>query len=399
MGEPDTSFPDPAVTVPPVSPDTVKKRIDERERVVLLDVRRSGAYTRWHIDGPTVESRHVPHDRFTGDSIDEAALDSIPADDHVTVVCAKGLASAYIAGELAARGYDVDHMADGMTGWARLYDAYEVTGYDGPGSLTQYQRPSSGCLSYLLTVDETAAVIDPLRAFTDRYLDDATDRGAVLRYAFDTHIHADHVSGLRELAATGVEAVLPKLAADRGVRDADAFTLAADGDRFVIGDATVEAVSTPGHTTGMTAYLLDSSVLATGDGLFIETVARPDLEAGDAGAPAAARTLYDSLHDRVLTLDPDVLVAGAHVSESASPRSDGTYTASIGTLSERMEALSLDRPAFVRRVLTAMPPRPANHERIIATNLGTERVDDETAFDLELGPNNCAAHTGGLKTQ
>ena len=396
MGGNEMQFPEPAVEVPPVDPETVKRRLDETDRVVLLDVRMPEAYQRWHIEGDVVESIHVPYDRFTGDTVEEAVLDRIPADEHVTVVCAKGLASEFVAGELAARGYDVDHMAEGMTGWSRLYEAHEVTGYDGPGTLTQYQRPSSGCLAYLLVDGTEAAVVDPLRAFTDRYLADAADRGVELRYAFDTHIHADHVSGLRELAAVGVEAVLPQRAADRGVTYADAVTLAADGDTFDVGDATIEAVATPGHTTGMTSYLLGGSFLATGDGLFIESVARPDLESGDAGAPAAAHTLYDSLQDRVLTFDDDVLVGGAHASAAAEPAPDGTFTAPIGELRERMDTLSLDREAFVERVLANMPPQPANYETIIATNLGTHTADDEEAFTLELGPNNCAASTDAL---
>ncbi len=396
MGGNEMQFPEPAVEVPPVDPETVKQRLDETDRVVLLDVRMPEAYQRWHIEGDAVESIHVPYDRFTDEAIDDAVLDRIPADEHVTVVCAKGLASEFVAGELAARGYDVDHMAEGMTGWSRLYEAHEVTGYDGPGTLTQYQRPSSGCLAYLLVDGHEAAVIDPLRAFTERYLADAAARGAELRYAFDTHIHADHVSGLRELAAAGVEAILPERAADRGVTYTDAVTLAADGDTVDVGDATIEAVATPGHTSGMTSYLLGEAFLATGDGLFIESVARPDLESGDAGAPAAAHTLYDSLQDRVLSFDDDVLVGGAHASAAAEPAPDGTFTATIGELCERMDTLLLDREAFVERVLANMPPQPANYETIIATNLGTHAVDDEEAFTLELGPNNCAASTDAL---
>jgi len=197
-----------------------------------------------------------------------------------------------------------------MNGWASIYETHEVTDYDGPGTLIQYQRPSSGCLGYLLYDGGEAAIVDPLRAFTDRYLADAEELGVELTYAFDTHVHADHISGLRNLADEGVEAMLPAAAADRGVTYADDVTLVEDGDEFTVGDATVETVFTPGHTTGMTSYLLGDSLLATGDGLFIESVARPDLEEGDDGAPEAARMLYDSLQTRVLSLDDNVLVGG-----------------------------------------------------------------------------------------
>ena len=79
-----------------------------------------------------------------------------------------------------------------------------------------------------------------------------------------------------------------------------------------------------------------------------------------------------------------------------SRQADGSYTAPLGDLVAAMPALTADEAAFVETVLADMPPRPANYEEIIATNLGQESVDDETAFRLELGPNNCAASQGSL---
>ncbi|RLM67404.1 MBL fold metallo-hydrolase [Halorubrum sp. Atlit-8R] len=389
-------FPTPDVDVDSVDPDSLKGRIDAGEDVTILDARMRSDYEEWRIDGETVTSINVPYFEFLDDEIDDEVLDRIPDDREVTVLCAKGGASEYVAGTLAERGYDVDHLEDGMNGWASIYDAVEVERYDGAGTLLQYQRPSSGCLGYLLYDGGEAAIIDPLRAFTDRYLDDADDLGVELKYAIDTHVHADHISGVRDLDARGVEGVIPAAAVDRGVTYADELTTADDGDAFAAGDATVEAVYTPGHTTGMTSYLVDGSLLATGDGLFVESVARPDLEEGDEGAPDAARLLYESLQERVLTLPDDTLVGGAHFSDAAVPADDGTYTAPIGDLVEEMDALTMDEDDFVDLVLADMPPRPANYEDIIATNLGQNAVDDEEAFTLELGPNNCAASQDSL---
>ncbi len=389
-------FPTPESDVESVDPETLKGRIDDGDDVTLLDSRMAGDYEEWRIDGENVESINIPYFEFLDEEISADVLAAIPEDTHVTVLCAKGGASEYVAGALADRGYDVDHLEEGMNGWASIYEAKTVTGYEGAGTLLQYQRPSSGCLGYLLYDDDVAAVIDPLRAFTDRYLEDAAELGVELTYAFDTHVHADHVSGLRDLAASGVEAVLPRAAADRGVTYTDEVTLTTDGDTFAVGDATIETVSTPGHTSGMTSYLVDGSLLATGDGLFVESVARPDLEEGDDGAPDAARTLYDSLRNRVLTLPDNTLIGGAHFSTAAAPAADGTYTASVSELKTRMDALSMDEEAFVELVLADMPPRPANYEEIIATNLGRNDVDDEEAFTLELGPNNCAASQDAL---
>ncbi|RLM50238.1 MULTISPECIES: MBL fold metallo-hydrolase [unclassified Halorubrum] len=389
-------FPTPDVDVDSVAPESLKDRIDAGEDVTILDTRMQSDYEEWRIDGENVTSINVPYFEFLEDEIDDDVLDRIPDDREVTVLCAKGGASEYVAGTLAERGYDVDHLEDGMNGWASIYEAVEVERYDGAGTLLQYQRPSSGCLGYLLYDDGEAAIIDPLRAFTDRYLDDADELGVELNYAIDTHIHADHISGVRDLDAEGVEGVIPEAAVDRGVTYADELTTAADGDTFAVGDATVETVYTPGHTTGMTSYLVDESLLATGDGLFVESVARPDLEEGDEGAPDAARLLYESLQERVLTLPDDTLIGGAHFSDAAVPADDGTYTAPIGELVEEMDALTMDEDDFVDLILSDMPPRPANYEDIIATNLGQNAVDDDEAFTLELGPNNCAASQDSL---
>ena len=389
-------FPTPDVPVDTVAPEALRDRIDNDEDVFVLDARMSSEYEEWHIEGETVESVNVPYFEFLDEEIAEEALEQIPADRTVTVVCAKGGASEYVAGRLVERGYDVEHLEEGMNGWATIYDAVEVTGYEGRGTLLQYQRPSSGCLGYLLYDGDEAAVIDPLRAFADRYLEDAADLGVDLVYALDTHIHADHISGVRDLGAEGVEGVIPVAAVDRGVTYADGLTTAADGDAFTVGDATIEVVHTPGHTTGMTSYLVDDSFLATGDGLFVESVARPDLEEGDEGAPDAARQLYETIQERLLPLPEETLVGGAHFSDAAEPAADGTYTAPLGDLVEEMDALTMDEDEFVDLILSDMPPRPANYEEIIATNLGQESVDDEEAFTLELGPNNCAASQESL---
>ncbi|WP_302081308.1 MBL fold metallo-hydrolase [Salinibaculum rarum] len=389
-------FPTPDVEVDELDPATLKQRIDDGESVTILDTRMESDFDEWHIEGESVTIANVPYFNFLDDEVDDEVLDQVPEGDPLVVLCAKGGASEYAAGKLAENGRDVVHLDDGMNGWARIYEREEVSRYDGPGTLYQYQRPSSGCLGYLLVSDGEAAIVDPLRAFTDRYLDDADELGADLTYAFDTHIHADHISGVRELDDRGVTGVIPEQSRQRGVTYIDDLETADDGDTYAVGDATVETIYTPGHTSGMTSYLLGESLLATGDGLFVESVARPDLEEGDEGAPDAARELYETLQTKVLPLDDDVLIGGAHFSDAAEPAEDGTYTAPIGQLEEEMDALTMDEEDFVDLILSDMPPRPANYVDIIATNLGQQTADDEEAFTLELGPNNCAASQDAL---
>ncbi|MUV61331.1 MBL fold metallo-hydrolase [Halobacterium sp. CBA1126] len=375
-------------TVASTTPAELKQRIDSGENVFILDARSESDFEEWHIDGENVDVVNYPYFELL-DEIPEDLHEQLPDDRRITVLCAKGGSSELVADNLEDAGYDVDHLERGMKGWARIYE-YQELDVDVDATVAQYRRPSSGCLAYLVASDGEAAVVDPLRAFTDEYEQDARALGADIVYALDTHIHADHISGVRDLATeTDATAVLPAAAAERGVDYDLAYETVTDGDTLSVGDVEIETIATPGHTTGMTAYKV-GDVLFTGDGLFTESVARPDLEDPEA-AKDAARTLYESLQEQILPLPDETVVAPAHFSDAATPNDDGTYTAELGDLVERMDALTMDEDEFVEFIVSDMPPQPANYEDIIATNLGQQSPDDEEAFELELGPNNCAA--------
>jgi glyoxylase-like metal-dependent hydrolase (beta-lactamase superfamily II) len=385
--------PDTEETVASTTPAELKARIDTGDAVFILDARSESDFEEWRIDGENVEVVNYPYFELL-DGIPEDLHGQLPDDRRITVLCAKGGSSELVADHLETAGYDVDHLEHGMKGWARIYE-YQELDVDVDATVAQYRRPSSGCLAYLVVSDGEAAVIDPLRAFTDEYQQDARALGAELTYVLDTHIHADHISGLRDLAAeTDATAVLPAAAVDRGVEYDQPYETVRDGDRLTVGDVEIAVIETPGHTSGMTTYQV-GDVLFTGDGMFTESVARPDLEDPEA-ARAAARTLYDSLQERVLSRPDDTVVAPAHFSDAATPSDDGTYTAPLGDLVARMDALRMDRQSFVEFIVADMPPQPANYEDIIATNLGQQAPDDQEAFELELGPNNCAASEEAL---
>lgn len=377
------------IEVASLDAEELRDRIYTGEEVTILDVRAESEFEEWRIEGENVATVNLPYYTFI-EEVDDALLSRVPEGDPLIAVCAKGGASKFVAGVLLEHGIEAVNLADGMNGWARLYDVVAVSRAPGPATVLQFQRPSSGCLGYLVHQDGEGALVDPLRAFTDFYIDLADDLSVDVAYALDTHIHADHVSGLRAVAErTGAETVLSTRAIARGV-EYDIDQEVEDGDTISVGETTVKVRATPGHTSGMTSYLVDDGLLLTGDGLFVESVARPDLEKGTEGAPDAARQLYETLQD-VLELPDDTVIAPAHFSDSADPAEDGSYTALLGDLAAEMKALSMDSEEFVEYILADMPPRPANFEEIIATNLGQTDVDDEKAFELELGPNNCAA--------
>ncbi|RXK46357.1 MBL fold metallo-hydrolase [Halorientalis pallida] len=385
-----SDYPEPDVAVDSRSPDWLAGRLAAGDPVRLLDVRNRDEFEDWQITGPSVEASLIPYMQWLQAEVQDAVADraeEIGGDGPITVVCGKGEASAYVAGLLTEAGLDAHNLDEGMEGWARVARTVELP--CDAATVLQFQRPASGCLSYLVVAGDEAAVIDPLRAFSDRYVAATTERDAEITTVVDTHVHADHVSGLRELAdETGATAVLPRLSHQRGV-EYDVETII-DGEEIETGDATLRAVHLPGHTTGTTGFAV-GDVLLSGDSLFLESVARPDLQRGEGGAEALAAQLYESLIERLADFDDDTLVAPGHYSEGTDPDADGAFAANLGDLRERLPVFDMDRTAFTARIVRDMPPQPDNFERIVAANLGLADLDDAAAFEVELGPNNCAA--------
>jgi glyoxylase-like metal-dependent hydrolase (beta-lactamase superfamily II) len=291
-----------------------------------------------------------------------------------------------VVAALQARGRASTSVEGGLIGWSRVLQAGEVA-LAGPFTVVQFRREARGCLSYLVVAGNEALVVDPAPD-VESYLAEAARRGARIVRVLDTHVHADHLSGARELAArSGATLHLSKGALARGVRYADDVVPVADGDRLSLGRQELRIVGLPGHTSDMTGVALGETALIGGDSLFADSVARPDLESGDEGAADAARELHRTLHERVGPLPDEMLLLPCHY---PGGRLDGPLAPTLGEVRRTVPELTLDAEAFVERVLAAMPPRPANYLDVIAVNLGIERLDDGAAR-LEVGANNCAA--------
>jgi glyoxylase-like metal-dependent hydrolase (beta-lactamase superfamily II) len=271
-----------------------------------------------------------------------------------------------------------------MRGWARVYSRRRIPDTD----VVQYYRPASGCLAYAVVSAGEALLVDPLRAFADRYLADLAELDAELSSVLDTHVHADHFTALQSLSdTTGADAVVFEAAAERGL--AFEVETVTDGDTLELGEYEIEILSTPGHTTGSISLLVDG-LLLSGDSLFLDGTPRPDLQKDDADAPSMARTLHETVTERLASVPDGTLVAPGHVTPGRQPNGDGVYADRLGAIRNRVRAFAEDRETFVDRILSSMGSQPANFEQIIGSNLGHEAVDDDDAFELELGPNNCA---------
>jgi glyoxylase-like metal-dependent hydrolase (beta-lactamase superfamily II)/rhodanese-related sulfurtransferase len=220
-----------------------------------------------------------------------------------------------------------------------------------------------GCLahaSYLIGSNGEAAVVDPQRD-VEQYIEEAERNGLAIKYVIETHLHADFVSGHRELASrTGAEIVFGAAAnAELPHRDVH------DGDVLELGGIELRALETPGHTPESVCWLVVENGaprrVLTGDTLFIGDVGRPDLAGGRGFTPQQmAAMLYDSLRNKILTLPDDVEVWPAHGAGSACGRNISSDTSStIGIQRRTNYALApMTRDEFVHIMTMDLPPAP-----------------------------------------
>ncbi len=222
----------------------------------------------------------------------------------------------------------------------------------------------TSCLSeaaYFISSNGEAAVVDPLRDI-DAYLKLADEQGVTIKYIFETHFHADFVSGHLELSkATGAPIIYGP-----GTEAGFKIEKAEDGQFFQVGGLRIQALHTPGHTLESTCYLLydeanEPYCIFTGDTLFVGDVGRPDLFSGNLSKDELASLMYDSLQTKIKTLPDNVIVYPAHGPGSACGKALGKETFStIGTQKATNYALAdQTREEFVSAVTEGLNTPPA----------------------------------------
>ena len=234
-----------------------------------------------------------------------------------------------------------------------------------------------GCLahaSYMIGSDGEAAVVDPRRD-VDSYIEEARAQGLEIRHIIETHLHADFVSGHRELAhRTGAKIYF-------GAKAGAKFEHVAvrEGDEIRMGDVLLRFLETPGHTPESVSILVIDRAISdvpkavlTGDTLFIGDVGRPDLLGANMSAQELAAMLYDSLHGKLLTLPDSVEVYPAHGAGSLCGRNISSETSStIGQQRQFNYALKpMPKEDFVRMMTTDLPEAPRYFARDVAINRG-----------------------------
>jgi glyoxylase-like metal-dependent hydrolase (beta-lactamase superfamily II) len=343
----------------------------------ILDVRNAEEFARWRVEGPhPVDALNVPYFEFV--EREDASVQKVTGwlgghPGGLVVVCAEGGSSAYVAEILQGRGLGAENLTGGMVAWG-LGTAVRPVAATGPVRLWQVVRFGRGCLSYVVARGEDAVVVDPHRGL-DAYRTLLDRERLRLRAVFDTHLHADHVSGGPALAqGAGVE-----YRASRG--DFEGATMPVgdlvDGQPVRIGRLEVLPIvplGTPGHTPGSTSLLV-------GD------VGRPDL---GGQASLWARDLHRTLHERLRPLGDAVVVLPAHAASLAGAGPDGTVAGTLGDLRRGNRAMQLDLAAFVREAEQAAGSAPPEYARIRAINLGRGTAAETELTELELGKNQCA---------
>ena len=237
----------------------------------------------------------------------------------------------------------------------------------------------TGCLAqgaYFIESEGEAVVIDPLREIHP-YVERAEKKGVKIKYVFETHFHADFVSGHIDLAkATGAKIIYGPTNIKLGF---DAL-IAEDGQEFKVGNLTFTLLHTPGHTMESSCYLLKDEhgkahALFTGDTLFIGDVGRPDLAqevVEDLSQEKLASHLFDSLRHKIMPLPDDVIVYPAHGAGSACGKnmSKETYD-TLGNQKQINYALRADmtKEEFITEVITGLMPPPAYFPKNVKMNI------------------------------
>lgn len=241
----------------------------------------------------------------------------------------------------------------------------------------------TGCLAqgaYYIESDGQVAIIDPLRE-TDPYIEMAKKDGAEIKYIFETHFHADFVSGHVDLAnKTGAKIVFGPTA----VTEYDIYS-ATDGEELKLGKISIKVLHTPGHTLESTCYLLRDEngkdiAIFTGDTLFIGDVGRPDLAVkSNITMEDLAAMLYESLHTKILPLADDVIVYPAHGAGSACGKNLSSETfATLGNQKQFNYALQpMEKAEFVVKVTEGLSAPPQYFpENVMMNKKGYSSIDE-----------------------
>lgn len=372
---------------------SLAKKVLNHKPIFILDVRNESDFNDWKIEGEKVSILNAPYFELL-DGVDEV-LDQIPDDQEVVVVCAKEGSSKFVAEQLVENGkQQISYLIGGMKSWSEHLEPVKIADLKDGGILYQFVRLGKGCLSYMVISNGEAAVIDAVR-MTAVFEDFAKENHAVIKHTLDTHLHADHISGGRQLAEkTGGSYWLPPKDATEVVFHYEKLE---ENRQLVVGqtEINIQPIYSPGHTIGSTSLIIDNQYLLSGDILFVKSIGRPDLAGKAEDWVADLRT---TLYERYKQLSDDLIVLPAHFGTIAELGDKGQVAARLGDLYKENPGLNIyDESAFRRTVSENLPPQPNAYQEIRQTNMGRKSPTMEEQREMEIGPNRCAVHDDKTK--
>jgi glyoxylase-like metal-dependent hydrolase (beta-lactamase superfamily II)/rhodanese-related sulfurtransferase len=390
----------------------VKEKLDKGEDVFILDVRTPEEHNAWKFSYDRYqETPVIPIDRLV--SSENIVSEQIPKDKEILTVCSHGNRSQMAAQVLSKMGYKVKNIKGGMAAWNQVYDVAKLPGSNVITTATmatqgteqaavwQLRRVSKGCIGYVIAVGDAATVIDSTCDLDNSVLLLAEDNGLKITNVIDTHMHADHVSGLSTIAKrVGANAFISREeeyepAIDLGLQ----VTQIKDNQKIPLGDnVSLIAIHTPGHTEGSMSFVLNlhkeeeegqktRSCIFTGDTLFVNALGRPDLQ---NKAREFADKLYDTYQSKILQYPDNSIILPAHFdTNSIAVKHNEPISETIGSIKRKVKLLSIPKNDFIDFMVSSVTPHPANYEKIIQINKELIPCNRINSGDLEEGPNSC----------
>ena len=369
---------------PRITANDLKHALDQgklNREIFLLDVREPAEFENWNIDNSeNIPLRQIPK-----------SIERIPKDKEIVTICPAGNRSGMVTLMLHRLGYNVKTLEDGLTSWSSAYERVTrifAVRDSKRVQIVQLRRIGKGCLSYIVESDYEAVVIDPPLPIED-YLGIAEgEMNAKITKVIDTHMHADHVSGAKELAEkTKAELYLSPY---ENYKEIGSFSRLNDGDVIRIGSVPLQVIYTPGHTQGSVSLWLGSKLLFTGDTLFVNNIGRPDLK---EQTEKLAAKLHASIKGRIFRLPDETVILPAH--HDRPVEADTFIEAQLEDIKSQQnlqQIFGLQKEPFVQRMKSITMPTPPSYKEIILMNEGEkEKPSLKEIHQLEMGPNRCSA--------
>ena len=378
-----TEIPESKVSVT-IRPEEFKRRLDREEVGFIFDLRHREEVDSWKIEGRSeIELLNIPQIDFVGE--EEKYFDRFPKDREIIAVCAHGDSSHYSAELLNKEGFNALNLEGGMDLWSEFYEVNKVSANP---DIYQIYRVSKGCITYIVASEGEAIVIDAV-SNTEKILGMIDSLNVKVKYVFDTHLQADHISGGREIAAkTGAVYHINQTDVENAAYEYGSIE---NGEEFRVGKSVLKAIYSPGHTPGSTSFMLDGKFLFTGDIIMKTSIGRPDL---GGMVREWAVELHDTLYRKFGPLPGETVILPSHAASIAEQDKNGVIKTTLEYARKNNALYRLKEIGpFTEHIVASLVENPERYQDIRTVNLGLSYPDEKKRKELEIGKNLCGMAT------